>query len=231
MNFLFEWWNTFLYVPLLNALVYLYNGVAGENIVWAVVWLTIVLRIVLLPLSVISEKNQIKFESMKNSFDEISKKFKNDAEQKKIEIRKLLKRHKFSPWAKVVVLLIQILVFVLLYQVFLGGVRGKISSAVLYDAVALPYTINTDFYGYNAAERSFTWAFAVAVVLIIEIVWEQRKNKEKITKNHLYYMVLFPGSVCFFLWLLPMVKSVFVLTTLFFSAMLTWFLGMTKKRS
>lgn len=213
-----EMWNTILYYPLINVLIFLYNTLAGENIVVAVILLTIALRLVLLPLSIVGERNKLKFQEYKPQFDEIEKKFKNDPEQKKIEIRKLLKKAGMSPWAKVIVLGVQVLVFFLLYTVFIGGVRGKISEEILYSWVALPDAINTDFMGFNAAEQSAFWAGLTALVIFWGIHKEHAQRKGKLSKNEQYYAILFPLSVFIFAWIIPMVKSIFILTSLLFSA-------------
>ena len=223
MSFFGNLWTTYLYEPLINVLVWLYNGPANENIVWAVVALTLLLRILLLPLSIISEKNKAKFELMKDKFADIQKKFKNDSVQRKAEIRSLLREHKFSPWAKVVLLGIQVLVFIVLYQVFIGGVKGKISRDILYSWVEFPNAINTNFYGFNAAEKSLFWAVVVGVVLMWGVRKELKQRRGKLTKSDLYYSILFPGSVVLFLWLLPMVKSMFILTTILFSVTIAMF--------
>lgn len=222
MSFLFFAWHNFLYIPLLNVLVWLYNGPAHENIVWSVVLLTLLLRFLLLPLTIISEANKGKYEKMKDQFVEINNKFHNDQVQKKDEIRKLLKKHKFSPWAKATVLVVQVLVFVVLYQVFLGGVRGKISASVLYSWVDLPIYINTDFYGFNAAESSLFWSLAAAFLLLFDVLQEQKHQRGRLTKKDLFYTILFPGSVFVFLWILPMVKSIFIITTLLFSIVIAY---------
>ena len=47
-------WYIYLYQPLFNALIWIYVNIAGQNLGWAVIWLTIFLRIILLPLSIIS---------------------------------------------------------------------------------------------------------------------------------------------------------------------------------
>lgn len=229
--FLTQLWNTYLYEPLINISVYFYNGLAGENIVWAVVLLTVSLRLILLPLSILTERNKTKFAAMKDEFDNIQKKFKNDTVQKKVEIRQLLRKNKFSPWAKAVLLGIQVLVFIVLYQVFIGGVKGKISRDMLYGWVDFPSVINTDFFGFNAAEPSFVWAAVVGLLLMWQVRREFKHRHGKLTKSDLYYSILFPGSVTLFLWLLPMVKSIYILTTVLFSVIIGLFGASMRKPS
>ncbi|MEK7102209.1 MAG: hypothetical protein AAB912_01095, partial [Patescibacteria group bacterium] len=57
-------WNDYLFRPLLNILIWLYNNWAGENLGWAVVILTVSLRVLLLPFSIISERNAVRYERL-----------------------------------------------------------------------------------------------------------------------------------------------------------------------
>ncbi len=57
-----EIWHDYLFAPLLNFLIWLYNGPAYENLGLAVVYMTVGLRLVLVPFSIIAERNNFKFE-------------------------------------------------------------------------------------------------------------------------------------------------------------------------
>ncbi|OGH82117.1 MAG: hypothetical protein A2469_00420 [Candidatus Magasanikbacteria bacterium RIFOXYC2_FULL_40_16] len=229
-------WNDFLYTPLFNLLVWMYNGWAGGNLGWAVVYLTIILRIVLLPFSLINDYNRVKNQALYMEIKEIEKAYQNDDVVKKQEIRKAMKNRRVQPWAKVIVLGIQALVLVLLYQVFIDGLTGERIIEVLYPSVAWPGVMNTYFYGFDLGMRhSLVWPGIVGLFLMAEIYFNFRRFKGKIEKRDLTYFVLFPLSVFVLLWVLPMVKSLFILTSLIFSAILgniarVFFQEMVKRR-
>ena len=103
-------WNDFLYQPLFNLLIWIYNNWTDNNFGWAVVYLTIILRIVLLPFSLINEYNRLKNEALYREIKQMDKVYQNDQELKKQEIRKILKQRRVQPWAKAIVLFIQALV-------------------------------------------------------------------------------------------------------------------------
>ena len=111
-------WFTFLYQPLFNGLIWLYSNVAEQNLGWAVVWLTVFLRVLLLPLTIVSEMNKSKEEKAELESAKVAEAFKNDSVARKEEIRKVIKKYHISPWAKVASLGAQLLVLILLYQVF-----------------------------------------------------------------------------------------------------------------
>ncbi|MCX6779197.1 MAG: YidC/Oxa1 family membrane protein insertase [Candidatus Magasanikbacteria bacterium] len=222
MDFLGYIWTNWLYIPVFNALIWLYNGIAKENLGYAVILLTIGLRVFLLPLSVISEKNKVKYELLDKKVDVLKKDFKNDAVALKIKLRELFRKSQVNPWAKILVLAIQALMLVLLYQVFIGGLtRYKLN--VLYPTIERPEIINTKFYGFELGIRDWRWAGAVGVILFLENYLEQRKRKT--TKGEQLYAIFFPIMSFLLLWALPMVKSLFILTSLAFSYILSMFKG------
>jgi len=216
-------WFTFLYQPLFNALILIYNSIAGQNLGWAVIWLTIFLRIFLLPLSIISEKRNIKKEKVEEQARKSAEAFRGDSIAMKEEFRKIVKKNKISPWAKVAVLLIQVLVFVLLYEVFIQGINGARVIKVLYSAVDYPGNINLNFYGFNVGNTHVVfWAFLAAAYLMLAIFFEHGL-KNKWLPSEAAFLILFPLFTFLLLWYLPMVKSLFILTTMMFSTILALF--------
>lgn len=215
-------WTTLLYTPLLNVLIFLYERLAGNNLGLAVVELTIALRILLLPLSILSERNALAYERLGKQINIIDIETKNDSVLRRERIRELLRERGINPWAKALVLGIQALVLVLLYQVFLGGINfTKLTH--LYSWVPAPDYINLDFLGFNIAERNPIAAGIVGIILFAEISITQRRAPGDTTRPDLIFRLLFPAFVFAVLWLLPVVKSVFILTSLMFGFLLTGF--------
>lgn len=212
-------WHDALYRPLLNALIALYQYAAGENLGVAVIELTVLVRIILLPLSIISERKQATIEAVSKKFGEIQEAFKNDPVKQRQEGRKLLRAHRVSPWAKILVIGVQVLILVLLYQVFLGGMDPRKFDA-LYAFVQRPDFVNTDFFGFNAAQPSWWWSGAVGVLLFIEISVVQYQRRNLLHRRDLLYRYAFPIASVFVLQQLAMVKSLFILTSMLFSAIL-----------
>lgn len=210
-------WFSFLYQPLFNALVWIYTTLAGQNMGWAVVWLTIFLRLFLLPLSIVSEYNAHRKEKALQEATKAVEAYKNDRIAQRDVIRKIIKKYKVSPWAKVALLAIQALVMVLLYQVFIGGITGEKMLKHLYPTVDFPGRINNVFFGTDiGAPHNAVWAGAAAIYLFITIYIEAQV-KRGWTKSEMYFLLFFPTVVFAFLWYLPMVKTLFILTTLVFS--------------
>lgn len=213
----FNLWHNYLYQPVFNFLIWIYNNWTDMNFGWAVVYLTIILRILLLPFSLINERNRVKNAQIEDGIRKLEKEYHTDAIQRKEEIRRLLKQQRVQPWARVIVLGVQLLVLILLYQVFLRGITGEKILSILYPWVDFPGYIETNFYGFELGEvRTFVWPGIVAVWLFAEIYVDLHK-KGKIKKKDLMFFLLFPTFVFVILWYLPMVKSLFILTSMAFS--------------
>lgn len=212
-------WNEILYQPLFNVLIWMYNNVTDHNLGWSVILLTLALRVFMLPLSIISEYNRVRNQELAAEIETAGQDFKFDPVLRKEYVRKLVRARKVHPWAKTLGLAVQLLVLLLLYQVFWRGITGEKLITYLYDWVDFPGTINIMFYGFNlAADHDIVWAGIVAVLMLVEVYLEVRRNKNAPTKSDLLYFILFPLATFYLLWILPMVKSLFVLTSILFSA-------------
>ena len=217
-----DFWFNYLYQPLFNVLIWIYNNWAGQNLGWAVIYLTIALRVFLLPLNIISERNDIKQEKFEAEAEAKLKSFKHDPIAQKEELKKIMKKYHISPWSKTVMLLVQVLVLILLYQVFIRGISGDKVIKILYPWwLDFPGKINTNFYGFEIGKvHDLFWAGLAAFYLFISIFFENRHRK-KWEPAQVSYLFIFPIFTFVALWFLPMVKSLFILTTMIFSDTLT----------
>lgn len=211
-----SFWFSFLYQPVFNVLIWIYVNIAEQNLGWAVVWLTVFLRIFLLPLTIKSERDAKKRVKAEQAAWQTAKEFKSDPIAQKEEIRRIMKKNRISPWAQVVSLSVQLLMLVLLYQVFIGGIEGRKVINTLYDGIDYPGKLNTDFYGFDIGARyDYIWAGVVFIYLFIYIFLSNRQKKWNAAKAT--FLFLFPASVWLALFILPMVKSIFILTSMLFS--------------
>lgn len=213
-------WDAILYTPLLNVLIGLYNTIGFDNLSLAVIWLTVIIRLVLLPLSFIEERNRGRYNDVAQKWKLLEKDIPSDMVLRRELFRKYLKEKHVSPWARIASMGLQLLVLVLLYQVFVGGFRSP-ETFPLYGFVQRPFLINTSFFGlFDIAVRNAPSAAVVGLFLFVVIWIEQRDRKEILTRSHLYYRIFFPVFTFFALWALPSVKAVFIGTSMAFTQVL-----------
>ncbi|MEK7545891.1 MAG: YidC/Oxa1 family membrane protein insertase [Patescibacteria group bacterium] len=196
-------WREAIVHPMLETLLFLYRTLAFGNLGVAVIELTVLLRLALMPLTILAERSSARYERLSEEVAAIQGQYKNDPVLANEQIRELLKRRKINPWAKATVLLVQLAVLLALYQVFTRG--------------ALTPDIDPTFFGFGLSARNVWWALAVGVVLYLEISHEQRQVEHLLGKQDAIYRYAFPLFSVVVLSLLPMVKALFVLTSMAFS--------------
>jgi len=216
MHPLVWFWESFFYAPLFNVLIWLYNGIADQNLGIAIILLTIAIRLLILPISIISERNKHIYVTVEKEILEIEKQYKNDPEKLKERIRELLRSRHVSPWSRVASLGLQALVLIVLYQVFMSGIKMSRFDS-LYSWVDHPDIVFTNFLGVNLGARSWIGAALVGLWLYAEIAVDQKKHGENVTRADLFYRVAFPLFSFAVLFILPSVKSLFILTSMAFS--------------
>ncbi|MEK7459716.1 MAG: YidC/Oxa1 family membrane protein insertase [Patescibacteria group bacterium] len=154
-------WNTFLYEPLLNALAFLVSIIPGGDIGIAVIFLTILVKVLLFPLSGASIKSQAKMNLLAPELNKIKKGGSNKEEQAK-QTFELYKKHKTNPFSGCLLVLIQIPFIFALYYVFFKGLN--FDGSLLYSFIKTPEKINTIFLGLiDISQKSLVLAVLAGV--------------------------------------------------------------------
>ena len=209
-------WHDFLYQPVFNFLIFIYNDWTNQNLGAAIIYLTILLRIALLPFTIVTEKGKAKNAELEAEIAKVQELYKRDPEVRKQEIRKILKKRKVYPWARMVSIGVQVVVFILLYQVFLRGITGDKVLKILYPIIDYPGKINTMFLGLDLAKTHDLILPGLVMIWLMAEIFYSFKGKTAISGD-LAYFIAFPAFVFLFLWWLPTVKSLFILTSMAFS--------------
>lgn len=223
-------WQQYLYLPLFNFLVWLYLNYSSDNLGIAVIILTIILRIVLLPFTILTERGKIISERLKKDLEQIKKDYASDPISRKKAIRQFLRKKRIRPWARAVSLSVQGLVLVLLYQVFIGGINTEVKLHLLYPSISRPDFINTKFLWFDIAQRNLMAAAVVAAYLFgqhLIRIYENRKY-DSLNKKSQIYALFFPPIVFLILAILPSVKSIFILTSLIFSTIISTIVALAR---
>jgi len=163
MGFFISAFNTILYQPLFNALVFLYQFLPGKDFGLAIIVLTVIIRIILYPLMLKSIKSQKILSELQPKIQEIQQKYKNDKEKQTKEMMSLYQREKINPFGGCLPLLIQLPILIALFRVFSRGLEpGAISH--LYSFVSDPGKINPMFFGLiNLAESNLGLAIFAGI--------------------------------------------------------------------
>lgn len=139
--------TTIFYQPILNLLVWIYNIIPGHDIGLAIIVLTIIVKIVLYPLSKKSLEGQRSLQTLQPKLDEIKKKFANDKEAQSRAMMELYKQEKVNPLSSCLPLLIQLPFFWAIFRVFRDELSGK-AVILVYSFISNPGTLNPIAFGF-----------------------------------------------------------------------------------
>ncbi len=89
--------HTLLYQPIFNLLVFLYNVIPGGDIGFAIIALTILIKVALWPLMHSSLKSQKALQEIQPKIEELKEKHKDDREALAKEMMELYQNEKVNP--------------------------------------------------------------------------------------------------------------------------------------
>jgi YidC/Oxa1 family membrane protein insertase len=141
-----EFFHIVLSVPIFNLLVFLYDLLPGGDVGFAIIALTIIIKLVLWPFMSQSLKSQKAMQELQPKIDELKEKHKDDREALAKGMMELYQKEKVNPLSSCLPLFIQLPILIALYRVLLGGF-GPETMGQLYDFVKDPGTINYVFLG------------------------------------------------------------------------------------
>lgn len=123
-------WFTFIAKPMFSFLSFLHSHI--NNWGWAIVVLTIIIRIILFPLTYKSMVSMQKLKVLAPKIKEIQEKYKGDAQKMQMHMMELYKKHKANPLGGCLPILIQIPIFFAIYRVLLNAIELKAAPWALW---------------------------------------------------------------------------------------------------
>ncbi|MFO7806865.1 MAG: YidC/Oxa1 family membrane protein insertase [Candidatus Moraniibacteriota bacterium] len=179
MSFITDFFTVIIYQPLFNLLIEIYNIIPDLGV--SIVIITVLIRIALLPVSKKSIESQKKMQEIQPEVKKIQEKYKNDKQKQGQAIMEFYKKKKVNPAAGCMPLIIQLVILIALYRVFLAVMDFNGSSELLYSFVENPGQLKEmAFFGLiNITERSIP----LAVVASGFQFWQSKMMMQKMTKN------------------------------------------------
>lgn len=137
-------WNTVFYQPIYNILIFIINNVTFGDVGFAIILVTILVKLALSPLTRKSIRSQVLMKKMEPEIKKLKKDFPNKEEQAK-KTFELYKKYGTNPFSGCLVVIIQLPVIFALYYVFLKGLT--LNTDIIYPFLAKPASIHTNFLG------------------------------------------------------------------------------------
>ena len=156
--------HTVFYNPIYNALIALVAFVPGGDVGVAVILVTIIIRLILLPFSLSAARTQRAMKILEPKIKELKEKHKGDKEKEALETLALYKEAQVNPFASILTVFIQIPVLLALYWVFRYEPFSVINTALLYKFTPIPHAVSLEFLGLiSVAGKSLTLAICAGV--------------------------------------------------------------------
>ena len=157
------------YNPIYNALVALVAIVPGSDVGIAVILVTIIIRLALLPFSLSAARTQRAMKLLEPKIKELKEKHKGDKEKEALETLALYKEEKVNPFASILTVFIQIPVLLALYWVFFYEPFSAVNMTRLYAFTPVPHTISLQFLGIiSVASKSIVLAILAGLTQFLQ---------------------------------------------------------------
>lgn len=159
-------WNSIFYQPIYNILIFIIDNITFGDVGFAIILVTIIVKLILSPLTRKSIKSQILMKKMEPELKQIKKDFPNKEEQAK-KTFELYKKYGTNPFSGCLVVLLQLPVIFALYYVFFKEL--SIDASLIYSFIQVPTTIHTNFLGLiEMADKSIVLGLLAGVTQFIQ---------------------------------------------------------------
>jgi YidC/Oxa1 family membrane protein insertase len=160
--------TTILIQPIFNLLVWLYTIVPVKDMGLAIVLLTLIVKLILHPLTAAQLRHQRALQALQPKMEEIRTRLKDNKEEQSKELMALYKTEKVNPASSCLPLLLQLPVLIALYRALSIGLAGQ-DWSLLYPFISSPGAVNQQFLGFlDLAKPSYVLAIAAAIIQFLQ---------------------------------------------------------------
>ncbi|TQR34681.1 membrane protein insertase YidC [Campylobacter sp. MIT 99-7217] len=135
-------WFTFIAKPVYSFLEFLHDYIGNWG--WSIVALTLIIRVILFPLTYRSMISMNKLKDLAPKMKELRERYKGDPQKMNVHMMELYKKHGANPFSGCLPILLQIPIFFAIYRVLLNAVelKGAAWALWIYDLSVLdPYYV------------------------------------------------------------------------------------------
>lgn len=161
--------HSLFYKPMYNALIFILDILPSHDVAIAVIVLTILIKIILLPLSHKMFKTQIIQRKIQPLISKIQEEYKGNRQMLGVKMLEVYKEYKLNPFSSILLMIIQIPIVFALYFVFSSGGLPDINTDDLYSFVSHVNNINHVLYGIDFTKANMVVGFLAALFQYIQI--------------------------------------------------------------
>lgn len=225
-DFIVYIYNTTLFQPLYNSLVFLTGIIPGNYIALAIIILTIGVKLILFPLYHQSVKTQAKLKEIDQELKQLKDKYKDDKPEQAKQLMELYRTHGINPFTTIILLFVQLPIILALFSVFQKGFDLHLD--ILYSFIPQPELINISFLGlFDISDKSLILALLVGITQFIQMklslpvlikTGKKLSPQEEFTRNmNLQMKYVMPVIIVFISASFPSAISIYWLTSNLFA--------------
>jgi len=172
--------NTVFYEPMYNGLILLLDVLPFSDLGLAVIGFTIIVKLILLPLSKKALETQIQLKKIEPEITKIREQYKKDPQTQGAKMMEIYKTNSINPFSGFFLILVQLPIIFALYYIFLRGGLPVVNMDILYSFVKAPVEISMDFFGLvNLTEKSLVLAILAGLTQFLQIRASMPPTPEK----------------------------------------------------
>ena len=167
MTYLF---HTIITTPFYNGFIFLISLLPFFDTGVIVIIFTIIIKIILLPLSIKASRAQIEMKSTEKDLQLLREKHKDNKEELGKKQMEYYKERGINPFSGIFILLIQLPILIGLYSIFIKSGLPNINTSILYGFVTAPTLVNMIFLGLiDISQKSIILAIIAGVSTYFQI--------------------------------------------------------------
>ena len=163
MTFIKSIFSTVVYQPLYNLLIIFYVIIPDLGV--AIILLTLLTRLVLMPLSKKSIESQKKMQDVQPELKKIQEKYKHDKQLQGKKVMEFYKEKGVNPAGGCLPMIVQMIFLITLYRVFMLGLNSPEISDLLYSFVKNPGHLNPIAFGFLDVTKPSIWLAGVTAIV------------------------------------------------------------------
>ncbi|MEK7544789.1 MAG: YidC/Oxa1 family membrane protein insertase [Patescibacteria group bacterium] len=230
-------WEKGFYQPIYNVLIFFVGVIPGHNLGFAIILLTIFIRILLLAPSQKALKSQRRMQELQPKLNEIKDRHGDDKQKVSEETMKLWKEHKVNPFGSCLPLLIQFPILIALFYVVQSGLNPDNTHLLYKGFVDVSLSdIDTMFTPFlNLTQREIFWLpLVVGVLQFIQMKMTmvkkkpgEKKSETEVVSNTMLYLM--PVMIAVFTASVPSGVGLYWLTSTLFGIVQQYFVNKSVK--
>ena len=225
-----NFFTTILFIPMYNLLMYLVAVLPGHQVAWAIILVTIIIRIFLVPTSIKASKSTLEMQKLQPILNQIKAKYKGDQVKLSQETMKVFKGHKVSPYGSCLPMIIQLVVLIIFYRVIMIGFNLDHLN-LLYSFVPKAGEINLNFFGLNVGKPDL-WVLPILAGALQFIQTKmipqpplQKGSNDPMALMNKQMIYFFPFITIFIARSLPAGLSIYWVITSAFMILQQWYIN------